>query len=150
MISLLKNCSLFHFLFKHLVCCRKMSNISRRSSRKRSAPRILDSTTPSQPSAARRLPVTTQAIHHGQLWTAPIVRTTSMPSTVKQAFPKVPTLLYLYLPQVPVMCVYQLIMPVYRGHQPALIASYRLIMPVYKYNPTSSDSHTVNTTTIHK
>ena len=65
-----------------------MSNILRRSSRKRSAPRILDSTTPSQPSAARRFPVTTQAIHHGQLSTAPIVRSTSMPSTVKQTVPQ--------------------------------------------------------------
>ena len=65
-----------------------MSNILRRSSRKRSAPRTLDSTAPSQPSAARQLPVTTQAIHHGQISTAPIVRTTSMPSTITQAVPK--------------------------------------------------------------
>jgi hypothetical protein len=129
-----KKNSLFHFLFKNLVCCRKLSNILRRSSRKRSAPRTMDSTTPSQPFAARRLPVTTQAIHHGQISTAPIVRTTSMPSTITQAVPQSTNLLCLYLPQVPVMGVYQLIMPVYRGHQPALIASYRLIMPVYKYN----------------
>ena len=83
-----KKNSLFHFLFKNLVCCRKLSNILRRSSRKRSAPRTMDSTTPSQPFAARRLPVTTQAIHHSQISTTPIVGTTSMPSTITQAVPQ--------------------------------------------------------------
>ena len=109
-----------------------MSNILRRSSRKRSAPRTLDSTAPSQPSAAHRLPVTTQAIHHGQISSAPIVRTTSMPSTITQAVPQSTNATLL----VTATSARHGCLPVYnaslQGPSDSQLTAYK--MPVYKYN----------------
>lgn len=116
-----------------------MSNILRRSSRKRSAPRTLDLTTPS-----RRPPVTTQAIHHGQISTALIVRTTSMPSTVTQAVPQSSNATLLvpattdshgYLP------AYNISLQGPSTSSDSQLSAYNASLQV---QPTRSDSHTVN------
>lgn len=106
-----------------------MSNISRRSSRKRSA---------------RRLPVTTQAIHHGEISTAPIVRTTSMPSTVTQSVHQSTNATLL----VPATSASHVCLPAYNASlqgpstcSDSQLSAYNATLQI---QPTSSDSHTVN------
>jgi hypothetical protein len=104
----------------------------------------MDSTTPSQPFAARRLPVTTQAIHHGQISTAPIVRTTSMPSTITQAVPQSTNATFF----VPATSASHGCLPAYNASlqgpstsSDSQLSDYNASLQV---QPTSSDSHTVN------
>ena len=85
--------------------------------------------------------LTTQAIHHGQISTAPIVRTTSIPSTITQAVPQSTNAILL----VTATSASHGCLPVYnaslQGSSDSQLTAYNASLQV---QPTSYDSHTVN------